>query len=514
MSDKIKLYIIAAILCALGLGATAYKHLTLHFPLTPGQQVPVWSIEAKIDFQAHDKPVQVKLTLPKKDGRLLVLDDSQSSDGYGFYFNEQSDNNIAEWSTRTASGQQTLYYRIRAVDNYEAVDTLDNSPPQVGTLPEYGPAKMQAAESLIERIETISSDNRSFVIQLIKTFNQVEADAGVNMIMGYRDSRNDKTQTMLGLLAIAKVPARLALGLQLEDNRRKQRLIPFLEVYYNNRWVTFNPLTAEAGVPDGTVLWRRGGDALLEVIGGTNSSVGFSIVRSPLSAKQIALARGNTDSETTALIDFSIYSLPSASQNAFKTILLVPIGALVIVFLRVIIGIRTSGTFMPILIALAFMQTKLLPGLLMFIAVVGAGLFIRAYLSKLNLLLVARISAVVIVVIGIMAGFSIVSAKLGLDQVMTITFFPMIILAWTIERMSILWEEEGAHEVFVQGGGSLLLATLAYLAMSNPLINHLTFNFPELLLVLLAIILLLGQYTGYRLTELRRFQPIVDQQHK
>jgi hypothetical protein len=228
----------------------------------------------------------------------------------------------------------------------------------------------------------------------------------------------------------------------------------------------------------------------------------------------IALARGNTDSETTALIDFSIYSLPSASQNAFKTILLVPIGALVIVFLRVIIGIRTSGTFMPILIALAFMQTKLLPGLLMFIAVVGAGLFIRAYLSKLNLLLVARISAVVIVVIGIMAGFSIVSAKLGLDQVMTITFFPMIILAWTIERMSILWEEEGAHEVFVQGGGSLLLATLAYLAMSNPLINHLTFNFPELLLVLLAIILLLGQYTGYRLTELRRFQPIVDQQHK
>ena len=48
MSDKVKIYLIAAVLCILGLGATAYKHSALHFPLPPGEQVPVWSIEAKI----------------------------------------------------------------------------------------------------------------------------------------------------------------------------------------------------------------------------------------------------------------------------------------------------------------------------------------------------------------------------------------------------------------------------------------------------------------------------------
>ena len=72
--------------------------------------------------------------------------------------------------------------------------------------------------------------------------------------------------------------------------------------------------------------------------------------------------------------------------------------------------------------------------------------------------------------------------------------------------MSILWEEEGPHEVLVQGGGSLLVAVLAYLAMSNRLVSHLTFNFPELTLSLLGIILLLGKYTGYRLSELYRFR--------
>ncbi|MFC2074619.1 7TM domain-containing protein, partial [Campylobacterota bacterium] len=39
--------------------------------------------------------------------------------------------------------------------------------------------------------------------------------------------------------------------------------------------------------------------------------------------------------------------------------------------------------------------------------------------------------------------------------------------------------------------------------------RYLTFNFPELLLVVLAIIILIGRYTGYRLSELIRFSPLV-----
>ena len=52
------------------------------------------------------------------------------------------------------------------------------------------------------------------------------------------------------------------------------------------------------------------------------------------------------------------------------------------------------------------------------------------------------------------------------------------------------------------------MALLAYLVMSNYYIQHLTFNFPGLQLVLLALILILGSYTGYRLVELIRFSPM------
>ncbi|MEM8661521.1 MAG: 7TM domain-containing protein, partial [Pseudomonadota bacterium] len=41
---------------------------------------------------------------------------------------------------------------------------------------------------------------------------------------------------------------------------------------------------------------------------------------------------------------------------------------------------------------------------------------------------------------------------------------------------------------------------------SNEVVKHLTFNFPELTLSILALILLTGKYTGYRLSELYRFR--------
>jgi hypothetical protein len=163
---------------------------------------------------------------------------------------------------------------------------------------------------------------------------------------------------------------------------------------------------------------------------------------------------------------------------------------------------------MPILIAMAFMETSLFTGLILFLLVVSIGLMIRSYLSRLDLLLVPRISSVLVVVIILFVLISVLTHKLGIDAGLGITLFPMIIVSWTIERMSILWEEEGVHEVLIQGGGSLLTAVLAYLVMGNYTISHIIFNFPELLLVVLAFILMIGNYTGYRLTELRRFEPL------
>ncbi|MGL6175868.1 MAG: 7TM domain-containing protein, partial [Vibrionaceae bacterium] len=300
------------------------------------------------------------------------------------------------------------------------------------------------------------------------------------------------------------IHARVVGAIQLEDGRRRQSIVPMVEIWNNDHWQLFDP---NGGVvkADNLILWNPKGASLLEVVGGNNSQVSFSIIAQDISP-QVATAQ---KVQTESLLNFSIHSLPIEEQAMFKTILLIPIGALVVVMLRILIGLKTSGTFMPVLIAVAFVQTQLITGIIGFLVIVGTGLVIRSYLSRLNLLLVARISAVIITVILIISVFTVIAFKIGLVEGLSITFFPMIILSWTIERMSILWEEEGAKQVLVQGGGSLLTAVLVYLAMTNEWIRHISFNFIGVQLVVLALILMLGNYTGYRLSELKRFKPLL-----
>ena len=96
--------------------------------------------------------------------------------------------------------------------------------------------------------------------------------------------------------------------------------------------------------------------------------------------------------------------------------------------------------------------------------------------------------------------------RFGMSGGIQITLFPMIIIAWTIERMSLIWEEEGKRSAIIQVSGSLMVSVLAFLFMKIGQVQYWAFYFPELLLVLLAGILLIGRYTGYRLSELFRFR--------
>ena len=58
--------------------------------------------------------------------------------------------------------------------------------------------------------------------------------------------------------------------------------------------------------------------------------------------------------------------------------------------------------------------------------------------------------------------------------------------------------------------GSLLMAALAYLVISIEILAYWVSVFPEVNLVVLGIIIALGRYTGFRLTELVRFSSLSD----
>ncbi|MFW6093509.1 MAG: inactive transglutaminase family protein [Pseudomonadota bacterium] len=474
-----------------GVATALYRHEAYHIPFLPDAQQSVWQVEARVEYQAAGGPTQVYLTLPPEQPRFRFISGSESSasSGYGFEISRQAQQRRAHWTRRFARGQQVLFYRTALVEDPQ--HGVAAEPPGEPAPRNWDDPHQTAALQLLESVIPTSADPPSLAQQLAFTMNRAGADQNLNLLL----DRYRPALLMTRLLNTAGVPARTVQALELQDGRRRQELRELVQVWDGEAWQLFDPRIGQVN-DRRLLLWRTATPSVLDVMGGSQSRVTFSIIRQTQSA--LALA----DQQAAGL---SLYSLPVAEQSMFKLIMLLPVGALVVVLMRILVGVKTSGTFMPVLIALAFLQTQLVPGLVSFVSVVALGLVVRSYLSSLNLLLVSRIATLVVVVIGIVTAFSLLSHQLDLMGGTTITFFPMIILAWTIERLSIVWEEQGPREVAVQGGGSLLVAVLAFLVMDQPLVRHLAFNFPELTLGVLAVILLLGRYTGYRLLELRRF---------
>lgn len=514
-SNKKQVLFVVLALIVLGLSVAIYKRVHLGFPFFPGESSLIWDVEAKITFKADGGPASVSLATPEPGGKYSILDATYASAGYGFRNVQRNGIDRVEWTRREASGEQSLYYKIKVQDSLPegaVAEKQDENSEPAGTvlyLPELEGAYRVAADDLIQRMRAQSSDDLSFASLLISSLNKTETVSNAAFLDDLIANESySRANLVMKLLQDAGLPVRKVRGVMLADSRRNQPLLEMVEVLSGDKWYMFNPETGAEGIPEHFLPWQRGGVSLLDIAGGEHSRITFSALSRSVPVSELAVA--SAKHSRAALVDFSLYSLPIEEQNAYRYILLVPIGTLIVVLMRILVGLKTSGTFMPVLMALAFLQTHLLPGLVIFVTIVSIGLWIRSVLSRLNLLLVARISSVVIVVVGIMAGMSILSYKMGMQQSMSVTFFPMIILAWTIERMSILWEEEGPLDVVVSGGGSLLVAVISYLAMTNRYIEHLTFNFPELLLCVLGFTLLLGQYTGYRLLELRRFKPMIE----
>lgn len=506
MSSRAQVYFIAFALILLGFGMTLQKSFEMDFPLVKGETKEVWTVEALVTFKADSSQpeAQAKLTLPSKQSGIAILDEQYTTSGYGLTTKEQNNVRQAIWSKRNASGQQRLFYKMQLTYDGQQQSELMPSP-NLDPKTDFDKDQMVAAEAIMEMAFSQSADRESLVhrlIQIVQTKDLPE----VGYLLNDELKTGSKTELVKNLLAIKGIDSNIVRGLYLEDGHR--RLLPseLLAVYIDQDWKLFNFDSERETNLDNFLIWQIGGKSLLDVIGGYDSQVHFSIISNIMSSRKVAVWNElHVESDDS---EFTILGLPTEQQSIFKLILLIPLGALVVVFLRVLVGIKTSGTFMPVLIALAFIETTLSTGLPVFLTIVFVGLLIRSYLSNINLLLVARVAAIVVIVVGLMGVISITSHKLGIEQGLTVTFFPMIILAWTIERMSIIWEEEGPKDVLIQGTGSLVVAIMCYFVMTSSTLKYLAFNFPELHLATLGIILILGQYNGYRLSELFRFAQV------
>ncbi len=512
----VRLLALALIVFASGL--IFFKVTKLGLPLLPSEEIEVWSVEARLAFKPKDGPIKAQLTLPKLPAGYVIADENYVSGKYGLAVEDDEKNRVAEWAIRRAKGEQVLYYHLQLArddsENLIEESSTDQKKSkekiEFPEVPEYSEGMATAVDALLEEVRLKSADIKTFTRELLLRFNSEMPDENVQLLLSEVKSDKERVMLIRDVLAGARIPTRTVHVLQLREGMRHGSLTPWLQVHNEEEWLSFNPENSDREMPANSVIWQVGDDPIFNIDGGKKASLDFSISRH--TQEPIRLAEQRARKLGSRAMEFSLFSLPVQTQNVYRILLMVPLGAFLIVLLRNIIGIKTFGTFMPILIALAFRETDLLWGIALFTLIVALGLLLRFYLEYLQLLLVPRLAAVLIIVIILMTIVTILSYKLGFEHGLSVALFPMVILAMTIERMSLVWEEHGAGEALQQGIGSLAVAALGFLVMSNDTLEHMIFVFPEMLLLILAATLLLGRYTGYRLTELWRFRATLNDQ--
>lgn len=487
--------------------ATYYKIAFWGFSFNPKEQTDVWTVDAHISFMPiEESNIEVRLSTPKVSESYKILSEDVIAKGYEV--SKDTDLNRMIMTSTPKKKKQDLYYRIMIYDNEDTSGKIREAAPQKPQ-PVNFTDEQQAdmAEEIWELAEN-SYEGIAPAGQIIRLFNEKPLNPQVDAFLPVKKSQRITADLIINMLAYKNISARIIRGVHLQERKKSTQADLMLEVNENGKWVVYNIETARIGIPENFLAFQRGEISLLDVIGGSGSKVDFSVIKAPTSAFKMVERRAKY--ENSRYFDFSVYSLPLLEQNVLKWLMIFPLGILLVVLMRNVVGIQTMGTFTPMLIAMSLIKTGLVYGLLCYGLIILLGLIIRTAMAKFNLLLVPRISAVVIFVILIMQTLTIVGHNYEFPIASSAVFFPIIITAWIIERASITWEEEGTRNALKQIINTLVVGFITYVVVSNNSIRHIMFAFNEWNLVILFIVMLLGTYTGYRLTELKRFSPLVD----
>ena len=501
------------VIITIGVAIFLHKSIQLGMPLSPDQKTEAWTIQARLSFEANSRNIKASLAIPNVTPGYNKLEEYFISGNFGLNAKKSGDNQTANWAIRQAQGEQVLYYQTTVTRTGEA--SRWNTVPDYPKAPEFREPYSTAVAKIIEDVRSQSADTASFTYELIAQLKSSDANENIALVRGLAHSDREIANLVIKLLSVAHIPTRKLWALPLSDAANDARPRVLIQAYNGYEWLTFDPKNGNTGIPSNYLAWKVGDAPLYKIQNGSNVELKFSIAKSYV--ELLDVAKKNVKQHDSILGQLTLFSLPVQSQNTYSLLLMIPIGALLVVFMRTFIGVQTFGTFMPILIAVAFRETQLFWGITLFTGIVLIGLLIRFYLEHLRLLLIPRLAVILVVVVTLMLIISFITSRMGMDRLLSVSLFPMVILAMTIERMSITWEENSPQAALLQGLGSLVVASLGYLLMTNEQLTYLMFVFPELLLVILGVCLAMGRYTGYRLSELIRFRemkPVSDTSDK
>lgn len=513
---------VSGALIAAGVALFLYKVLALDYPLSTAEEPGTWRVDFVVTVTGRGSRTVVDVPLPRTSGYQRLLTEQVKSEQMRFSISEGDGDRRGRWSGRL-DGSSSLTYEVtidalpysRPIpptdpgDKYptSATDALGSSPGIQLT----DPAVLELSRELVldgKNKAALAQQAYEFVAHEIGALRSSASMDAVTVIREGRGNDLGRARLFCALTRANGLPCRVMAGIPLASGRQDQFRY-WNEAYLGGGWVPFDVVERHAGtLPADRLSLGPSGDA--ELVKATNASaLSFRFdVQSELET-YADLVRRQLAASQHPLDRISLLFLPVQIQHTLRILLLVPLGALAMCVLRNIVGLQTFGMFMPVLIALAFTGTGLFWGTVFLTVIVSFALLSRVLIRHLYLLLAARIAFILTLVILVMVALFIIGDKYGMPS-SGVGVFPFVIMTMIVERISVGLEEEGAGTTLRRIAATLAAIYLTYAVIHARGLQTLFLVYPELLLVILGLLVAVGRYTGYRLSELIRFRTLAD----
>ena len=284
-----------------------YKVKYWGFEISPKTVSDVWTIEAHISFEPTGEPVTVSLTTPGNSNAFKILEEDVVAPGYKV----KKVNNETSRMILTAPAQTTpqdIYYRVMLFDNIDTRGKIKAPQPAAPKMPIMDEQTLTVAQQIIKLAD--QSQQGDDVSKIIRFINQVPADPTVQSYLPIKKTQKDIADAVRNLLSIKKIPNRVARGFKLEESKKSLSPDLMLQAYIDNQWKTYNLKDGAKGLPENFVIFQRGGESLIDVMGGENSVIKFSVMKSVTSSLSLASRRAKLAGQKSL---FRLFHLQSAA---------------------------------------------------------------------------------------------------------------------------------------------------------------------------------------------------------
>ncbi len=196
-----------------------------------------------------------------------------------------------------------------------------------------------------------------------------------------------------------------------------------------------------------------------------------------------------------------------ASQTILL-LLMLPVIATILSFLKQAVGMTTFGLFVPSILALSFLALGWWVGLLFFLFIIIIGSLSRLFTGRLHILYVPKVAIIItivslslLVLLAIATAYGVVLSR---DAVFILLIMSTLAESFLTAKAEHGWT--GASSGIIQ---TIIAALLCVLMVQWPSFQMLVLAYPEVILFTVAVNVLVGRYTGLRLSEYIRFRELL-----